>query len=240
MHIFPGNTSYVGRPELDTSFDEQQQPIDLARFLVRSLTAMGDTVLDLYGGVGTVSTAAVCEGRNAVYVDGDITMYATARSRLTKYFDTEVAKAAYLSVQKGVGATEEEAELARVYAQGVVVDHMKPTEEAVDDLMKKLDTEGPWQGMALRWGRILGRPMKDREARDLVEKWLMVQEKATFEGYRTMEEPGDAIKALNPNELENDILKSQTPAAVDEGPSASGLKPGFEASVVPGKQVTGS
>ncbi len=212
---------------MDTLHGANQHPIDLGRFLVRMLTNIGDTVLELFGGVGTMSMAAVCEGRSAVYVDGDASMYSTARARLNTFFESEIAKAAFLRMKEG-DMTEEVEELARVYAQGVVVDPMKPTEEAVEELLKQMDNDSPWIGMANKWKKVLNREMDGLGARDFVRKWLHVLDKAAFEGYRASDDVGDRIKALDPRELEKDILQREQ-AQEENGGGSCGQK-GVEAS----------
>lgn len=59
-----------------------QKPLDLARYLVRTFTNEGDTVLDCCFGSGTTGVAAILEGRQFVGIEKDEAYFETAKERL--------------------------------------------------------------------------------------------------------------------------------------------------------------
>lgn len=59
-----------------------QKPLDLMRWLVRSYTNPGDTVLDCFAGSGSTLAACLLENRHAVGCEMDAAYYAKARTRL--------------------------------------------------------------------------------------------------------------------------------------------------------------
>jgi site-specific DNA-methyltransferase (adenine-specific) len=61
-----------------------QKPLDLMRYLVRTYTNEGDTVLDCCFGSGTTGVAAVMEGRKFVGIEMDAGYFEMARERLMK------------------------------------------------------------------------------------------------------------------------------------------------------------
>lgn len=69
-----------------------QLPVAGARFLVRTLSKPGSLVLDLFGGTGTCSVAALTEGRDALCVDVDGFQVDNANQRVDLMYETEVAK----------------------------------------------------------------------------------------------------------------------------------------------------
>jgi len=61
-----------------------QKPLSLLRYLVRTYTNEGDTVLDCCFGSGTTGVAAVVEGRQFIGIEKDVGYFEMARDRLTK------------------------------------------------------------------------------------------------------------------------------------------------------------
>ena len=61
-----------------------QKPLELMRYLVRTFTNEGDTVLDCCFGSGTTGVAAVMEGRKFVGIERDEGYFQMAKERLTK------------------------------------------------------------------------------------------------------------------------------------------------------------
>lgn len=59
-----------------------QKPLDLMRYLVRTFTNEGDTVLDCCFGSGTTGVAAVLEGRQFIGIEQDEAYFEMARQRL--------------------------------------------------------------------------------------------------------------------------------------------------------------
>ena len=59
-----------------------QKPLDLMRWLVRTYTNPGDTVLDCFAGSGSTLAACLMEGRNGVGCEMDSGYYAKATARL--------------------------------------------------------------------------------------------------------------------------------------------------------------
>lgn len=59
-----------------------QKPLDLARYLVRTFTNEGDTVLDCCFGSGTTGVAALLEGRQFIGIEKNEAYFETAKKRL--------------------------------------------------------------------------------------------------------------------------------------------------------------
>jgi len=59
-------------------------PVELPRRCIELFTYKGDTVLDPFGGVGTVGVAAVKTARHYVCVDADAEYVEKARARIEK------------------------------------------------------------------------------------------------------------------------------------------------------------
>jgi hypothetical protein len=201
--LLTGTVTFVGRPELDTKVAEKQTPVDLSRFLVRSLTSHGDTVLDLFGGVGTTSTAAIYEGRNAVYADKDFSRFTSARARVGKLLDNEAAKAAFLKVVLGGETGEQAKEMALQYAKGTMVDPYKPSEAAVDELMNRLGNRGTFASLSESWEEQQNMKVSEEAVKDLIRAWFMGLDKPTFESVRGQRD-GSAVRfvmKLDPSAL---------------------------------------
>lgn len=191
-----GNTTQCGRPELDTIHGRNQLPMDMERFLISHLTSPGDTVLDLMGGTGTTSIAAIAEHRHSIFVDNDLPGTATAKARVETFFRNEAAKQAYLKVQSGEVVTDTATmEAAKGYSRGAVVDMTKPTLAEVEDyIVKHVE---PYSGLVRlaekTWEMDVG------EARAMLVSWIMCKDKAGFEGFvweSTKVHPKDAVAYL--------------------------------------------
>lgn len=237
---FTGPISFIGRPELDTKLVENQAPIDLSRFVVRSLTGRGETVLDLYGGVGTTTTAAIYEGRNAIYVDRDLGLFTTARARVTKLMDTEAAKATFLNVQRGGDLDEGAKKAAEQYAKGAMLDPSKASEAMVDELLAKFDQRDAFTTMSETWQEEKGVKMSPAEVRLLVRAWLLSLDKGAFESI-SLKPLGAAVmwvSKLDPMTLQKTCTKGSSeekqgyephPGSVSQPPSEpSGQASGSE------------
>lgn len=61
-----------------------QKPVDLMRYLVRTYTNEGDTVLDFACGSGTTGVACAIEGRNFIGIEKDTHYVAVARARILR------------------------------------------------------------------------------------------------------------------------------------------------------------
>lgn len=59
-----------------------QKPVDLLRYLIRTYTNPGETVLDFCYGSGTTGVAALMEGRSFVGMERDAGYYALGRTRM--------------------------------------------------------------------------------------------------------------------------------------------------------------
>lgn len=77
-----GQTDRYPRDVLKYASDKQklnlnstQKPLDLLRYLIRTYTNVGDTVLDFTGGSFSLGVAAYLEGRNSICIDMDSDQY---------------------------------------------------------------------------------------------------------------------------------------------------------------------
>lgn len=61
-----------------------QKPVDLLRYLVRTYTNAGDTVLDFTCGSGTTGVACAIEGRNSINIEQDAGYCEIARARIMR------------------------------------------------------------------------------------------------------------------------------------------------------------
>jgi len=64
------------------SFHPTEKPIDLVRYLVRTYTTVGQTVLDFCMGSGTTGAAALMEGRKFVGIEKDSHYFTVAKDRI--------------------------------------------------------------------------------------------------------------------------------------------------------------
>jgi len=70
----------------ETGFHPQQKPVDLFRYLVRTYSNPGMTILDFACGSGTTAVAAIHEGRNYVLIEKELRFVEVAKKRIA---DTE-------------------------------------------------------------------------------------------------------------------------------------------------------
>jgi site-specific DNA-methyltransferase (adenine-specific) len=60
----------------------QQKPVDLFRYLIRTYSDAGMTVLDFTGGSGTTAIAAMREGRQFIYIEKEQRFFESAKDRI--------------------------------------------------------------------------------------------------------------------------------------------------------------
>ncbi len=150
-------------------------------------------MLDLMGGTGTTTLAALAEQRHSIYVENDLPRVATAKARVETFFRNEKAKHAYLKVQLGEVLDEEMNAIAKEYSRGAVVDAMKPSLAEVESFVKQHIDEGLPRMARLTWR------MEGKAARDMVVTWLLCKDKAGFNGFVTQStenHPYDAVAYL--------------------------------------------
>ena len=63
------------------SYHPTQKPVDLLRYLIRTYTNDGETILDNTMGSGSTIVAAIQEGRNAIGIERDADYFAIAQQR---------------------------------------------------------------------------------------------------------------------------------------------------------------
>jgi hypothetical protein len=117
-----------GRQELDS---HPGLSLDAQRFLVRSLTQPGDTILDIFGGVGTTSLAALVEGRHAVYFEENEASAALASTRVSLFFSGEGEKAHAKGLVPGAPSTS----LIEDYMKGSFQKRAGPIEKDVVEFL---------------------------------------------------------------------------------------------------------
>jgi site-specific DNA-methyltransferase (adenine-specific) len=59
-----------------------QKPVELLRYLIRTYSNPGDTILDPTAGSGTTAVAALLEGRNSISIEKDPVIFANAKERV--------------------------------------------------------------------------------------------------------------------------------------------------------------
>lgn len=72
-----------------------QKPVDLARYLIRTYSNEGDTVLDFTCGSGTTGVACMLENRNFIGADNNAGYVAIARRRIEEAQVQQAAQAGY-------------------------------------------------------------------------------------------------------------------------------------------------
>ena len=82
-------TSQSGFPHTVLAFDKEsshyhptQKPVDLMRYLIRTYTKAGETVLDATMGSGTTGLAALAEGRKFIGIEKDPSYFDIATARI--------------------------------------------------------------------------------------------------------------------------------------------------------------
>lgn len=78
---------------LERGYHPTQKPVDLFRYLIRTYTQPGDTVLDPCVGSGTTAVAARAEGRHYIVGDTSAEYIAITRDRLRMPFEPRAVKA---------------------------------------------------------------------------------------------------------------------------------------------------
>jgi len=79
---FPRSVQYFVTAESEGCMHPTQKPLELMRYLVRTYTNPGDTVLDPCCGSGTTGVAAQAEGRNCVLIEREEKYLEITRQRL--------------------------------------------------------------------------------------------------------------------------------------------------------------
>lgn len=67
-----------------------QKPVDLMRYLIRTYTNEGDTVLDFTMGSGTTGVACLLEGRNFIGIEKDEKYFEIAEARIKNALSTDL------------------------------------------------------------------------------------------------------------------------------------------------------
>jgi site-specific DNA-methyltransferase (adenine-specific) len=75
----------------ETGLHPTQKPVDLLRYLVRTYTNEGNTVLDFTAGSGTTGVACALEGRNFIGIEREKEYVTIARKRIAEASQMEVA-----------------------------------------------------------------------------------------------------------------------------------------------------
>ena len=90
VSVYPANTSDIKYPRTIIKVDSldpksythpTQKPLDLYRYLIRTYTNEGDTILDICMGSGTTIEAAEIEGRNSIGIEKEIGYFQIAEKR---------------------------------------------------------------------------------------------------------------------------------------------------------------
>lgn len=79
---FPTSVLTFAKPPPSEVVHPTQKPVDLLRWLIRSYTNAGETVLDCCMGSGSTGVAAVWEGRNFIGIEKDERYFAIAQKRI--------------------------------------------------------------------------------------------------------------------------------------------------------------
>ena len=77
-------TSILRFPSEQKPIHPTQKPLELMRYLVRTFTNEGETVLDCCFGSGTTGVAALAEGRQFIGIEKDVGYFQMAKERITK------------------------------------------------------------------------------------------------------------------------------------------------------------
>ncbi|MEO9648840.1 MAG: site-specific DNA-methyltransferase [Roseobacter sp.] len=88
---FPRSVQIFASDKQKLKLHPTQKPVDLCRFLIRTYTHPGDTVLDSCMGSGTTGAAALLEGRNFIGIENDPVIFEIAESRLRSLTPTPKA-----------------------------------------------------------------------------------------------------------------------------------------------------
>lgn len=78
----PRSIISIKKEHESTVLHPTQKPVELIRYLLRTYTNMGETVLDSCCGSGTTAIAAIREKRNFICIEKDLTFYEVAKERI--------------------------------------------------------------------------------------------------------------------------------------------------------------
>ena len=79
---YPRSVIYFKTAESEGKYHPTQKPVDLYRWLIRTYSNEGDTVLDPCMGAGTTGIAAKIEGRKFIGIEREAEYYQKAQDRL--------------------------------------------------------------------------------------------------------------------------------------------------------------
>lgn len=82
-------TSVLKYPNDGSAFHPTQKPVDLLRYLVRTYTLEGETVLDFTMGSGSTGVACQLENRNFIGIEKDADYFKIAERRINEAQQTE-------------------------------------------------------------------------------------------------------------------------------------------------------
>lgn len=86
-HKYPGSILKFPRPHA-TGNHPTEKSVDLCRWLIRSYTHEGDTVLDATAGSGTTGVAAVLEDRNCICIEKEQKYFEVMQRRIDEAINT--------------------------------------------------------------------------------------------------------------------------------------------------------
>lgn len=178
--MYAGQFTERGRPEQDVRYGKTSKSFGGERFLVRSLTSPGDTVMDVFGGAGTTAIAALSEGRHVVFFDSDPLAITTSTQRVVEFIENERLKAVTLGVKEGSLLDEGSKEAATMYAMGAAGERPEVSEKDVQGLMDILAVYD--RALARKW------KMEPDAAMVLVKQWLLVQDRSILKGFENTED----------------------------------------------------
>lgn len=78
--VLPANTCNIG----EAGYHTNQKPVELMRYLVRTYTNEGDTVLDFTCGSGSTGVACAIENRNFIGIESDPHYVEVSRARIAR------------------------------------------------------------------------------------------------------------------------------------------------------------
>lgn len=79
---YPTSVIPISNPSREAGMHPTQKPVELMRYLIRTYTSPGETVLDPCCGSGTTGVAAQLEGRNCVLIEREEKYLEITRQRL--------------------------------------------------------------------------------------------------------------------------------------------------------------
>jgi site-specific DNA-methyltransferase (adenine-specific) len=81
-HRYPTSVLHINRESANSGLHFTQKPVQLLRYLIRTYSNPGDTILDPTAGSGTTAVAALLEGRHSISIEKDPTIFANAKERV--------------------------------------------------------------------------------------------------------------------------------------------------------------